>query len=331
MILNKNDGKKLLSSLLCFTCTLALTAETFRVSKVHCVEISPSYSEATAKLGINESLSIQLPEDKTYIEGLELKMDIPESVAYWLDSVACSVYTNIKPYPTSEQIDYSGNRVYVSTLPGKLSWILQIPFTKENNLKTNQYTTKMDSIYDSSQNFVFVRLQPVMKGVPEETLRAIIPITIKPILVDKGKLDLSLTVQDGKIEPCTVFIDDKTIDFNETTKQILLSTGVHNVSIVSEHYRNEVRTVRIDQAKTTPLTVEMRSLEPTLLIIAPEGTKVYVDDEPCNKIGIEFPITEGEHKVRFHIGDYDITRTISVIKGKTYTANFTLDLNISED
>lgn len=331
MKLFKADVKKSIISLLCMTSAMMLYAETFRVSKLHTVEISQNYAEASAKLGINESLSITLPEDKTYIEGLELKMDIPESVAYWLDSVACSVYTNIKPYPTSDQIDYSGSRVYVSTLPGKLSWILQIPFTKDNHLKTNQYTTKMDSIYDSSQNFVFVRLQPVMKGVPEETLKAIIPVTVKPILVDKGKLDLTLTAQEGQLEPCTVFIDDKTVDFNESPKQILLSTGVHDVSIVSEHYRNEVRTVRIDQAKTTPLTVEMRSLEPTLLIIAPDGTKVYLDDEPCNKIGLEFPISEGEHKIRFKIGDYDILRSISVIKGKTYTANFTLDLNISEE
>lgn len=330
-----NKGKfrerKTISSLLILTMAAALHAETFRVSKVHVAEINQSYNEVSVKLGINESLSINLPEDKTFIAGLELKMDIPESVAHWLDSVACSVYNNIKPVPTSSQIDYSGSRVYVSTLPGKLSWILQIPFTKDNNLKTNQYTTKIDSIYDVSNNFVFVRLQPVMKGVPEETLNAVIPITIKPILVDKGLLDLTLTAKDEDLQHCTVFIDDKTIDFDDKPQKILLPSGVHNISIVSEHYRNEVRTVRITQANTTPLLVEMKSIEPTLLITAPDGTQVFLDDKPWDKFGIEVPITEGDHTIHVHIGDYDIIRNLTVTKGKTYTANFTLDLNISEE
>lgn len=331
MKIGNNGVKKVVFSLLVMSCAMALNAESFRVSKVHIAEIDQSYNEATAKLGINESLAIKLPEDKTFISGLELKMDIPESVATWLDSVACSVYNNIKPTPTSSQIDYSGTRVYVSTLPGKLSWILQIPFTKDNNLKTNQYTTKMDSIYDASGNTVFVRLQPVMKGVPEETLNAIIPITVKPILIDKGMLDLTLTDGTEDLQHCTVFIDDKTIDFNSSQQKILLPTGVHDVTIVSEHYRNEVRTVRITQANTTPLSVEMKSIEPTLIIIAPDGTQVYIDENPCEKLGVEIPVTEGEHTIHVHIGDYDIIRNLTVTKGKTYTANFTLDLNISED
>lgn len=324
-------SKKLIFSFLIGACVLNLNAETFRVSKLHSIEIPADYSEQTEKLGINESLSIILPEDKTYIEGLELKMEIPESVAYWMDSVACSVYNKIKPFPTTDQIDYSGTRVYVSTLPGKLSWILQIPFSKSKSFKTNQYTTTMDTIYDIKDNFVFIRLQPVMKGVPEETLNAIIPITVKPVLADKGQLELTLTAEQNPVEPCTVFIDDQAIDFNTQTKKILLSTGVHNLSVISEHYRNEVRTVRIDQAKTTPLSVEMKSLEPTLIIIVPDGTEVTIDDTPCTKFGVELPVSEGEHKLRFKIGDYDIIRTINVIKGKSYTANFTMDLNISEE
>ncbi len=331
MILVKTGSKKILLSLLCFSATIYLSAETFRTSKVHMAEITSDYTETSAKLGINDSLAITLPEDKTYIEGLELKMDIPDSVAYWIDSVACSVYSKIKPTPSSSQIDYTGTRAYVSTLPGKLSWILQIPFKSENNIKTNQYTTKMDSILDVSENIVFIRLQPVMKGIPEETLNSIIPITIKPILINKGKLDLSLSTPDGELNTCTVFIDDSPVEYNEDNKFILLSTGIHNISIVSENYRNEVRTVRIDQAKTTTLNVDMKGIAPTLLIIAPEGTSVKLDDEPCTNLGVEIPITEGEHKIQFHIGDYDIVRVISVTKGKTYTANFTVDLNISEN
>lgn len=324
-------AKKVLFSLLILSGMTALNAESFRVSKVHELAVAQTPdSEGIAKLGINESLAITLPADQTFIEGLELKFDIPEAVASWMDSVACSVYSNITPTPKASQIDYSGTRAYVKTLPGKLSWVLQIPLKKENSIKSNNYTTKVDTVITPSKNIIFIRLQPVMKGVPEETLNSIIPITVKPILMNKGQLSFKLVPPEKKLEPCTVFIDDKMTSLSENSK-VLLDAGVHDISIISEAYRNEVRTVRIDRAKTTELTVEMKSLEPTMLITAPEGTEVLLDDVKCTTFGKEFVISEGEHKLRFKIGNYEIVRSITAIKGKTYTANFSLDLQIQED
>lgn len=327
-------AKKALISLFLLTGFAGLTAlcaESFRVSRVHeLAVVQTPDSEGTARLGINEALAISLPADQTFIEGLELKFDIPEAVASWMDSVACSVYANISPTPKATQIDYSGTRAYVKTLPGKLSWVLQIPLKKENSIKSNNYTTKVDSVITPSSNIIFVRLQPVMKGVPEETLNAIVPITVKPILMNKGQLAFKLLPPEKKLEPCTIFIDDKMTPLSADSK-VLLDTGVHDISIISESYRNEVRTVRIERAKTTELSVEMKSLEPTLLITAPEGTEVLLDDVKCTTLGKEFVITEGEHKIKFTIGDYEIVRSITAIKGKTYTANFSLDLDISEN
>ncbi len=324
-------AKKILFSLFLSAGMILLNAESFRVGKVHEVSVAQTVdSEVITKLGINEALAIILPPDQTFIEGLELKFEIPEAVASWMDSVACSVYANISPTPKASQIDYSGTRAYVRTLPGKLSWVLQIPIKKENSIKSDNYTTKVDTIVTPSKNIVFMRLQPVMKGVPEETLNSIIPITVKPILANKGQLSLNLVSPEEKLSPCTVFIDDKIAPL-PADKKLLLDTGVHNISIISESYRNEVRTVRIDRAKTTELTVEMKSLEPTLLITAPEGTEVLLDDVKCTIFGKEFVITEGEHKIKFSFGDYEITRSINAIKGKTYTANFSLDLQIQEE
>ena len=320
--------KTVLFSLFLLAGIFSLEAESFRVSKVHEISVIQSVdSESTEKLGINEALAIKLPSDQTFIEGLELKFEIPEAVASWMDSVACSVYANITPDPKSTQIDYSGTRAYVKTLPGKLSWVLQIPLKKENSIKSNNYTTKVDTVIEPTKNVIFVRLQPVMKGVPEETLNAIIPITVKPILMNKGQLTFKLVPPEKKLEPCTIFIDDKMTPFADTSK-VFLDT---DISIISEFYRNEVRTVRIDRAKNTELTVEMKSLEPTLLITAPEGTEVLLDDVKCTVFGKEFVISEGEHKIKFSIGDYEIVRSITAIKGKTYTANFSLDLDISEN
>ncbi len=325
------SNKKILISLSFVILVSSLFAESFRIKKVHVLDVTNESQSSSATLGINESLAINLPEDKTFIEGIEVKMVIPEAVALWRDSVACSLYNNIRPTPNSNQIDYNGTRIYVKTIPPKLSWILQIPLRENSSLKSDQYTTLVDSIPDISKNVIFLRFQPVMKGIPEETMNSKLQITVKPILINKGRLRLSLSTTDDKLKPCTLFIDDDSFDLNNQNKDILLSSGIHNISIISEFYRSEMRTVRIDLAKNTDLQINMKSIEPTLFITKPEGVSVYFDDVPCEIFDKEFAISEGDHKIKFIVGNYEVARTISVIKGKTYKVNFNIDLQIVEE
>lgn len=319
-----------------FSLMLILSAsvfgESFRTGKLHLVQLEQEVDfEQQLQLGTNESLALKLPEDKTFIEGIEIKLDIPEAIAYWQDCVACSVYNKISPAPAEKQIDYSGTRQFVSTLPGRLSWVLQIPLKKENSFRQNQYTTLVDSVVDFTDGIIFVRLQPVMKGVPEEAMESKIKFTVQPVLSDKGELKLTLsTAENRKPENTTIYVDDKLVTLSKSGK-IFLDKGVHNLSVISNSYRNEVRTLRIDRAKTTELQIELKSIEPSIFVSAPEGTKTFIDDKAFTSLGKETYIEEGEHRIRFTVGDYEIVRTINAIKGKTYKVNCSVDLTITEE
>ena len=135
--------KKINASILFLFAATFLNAETFRVSKVKTVNLTNDFTtEKSTSVGINEALAIFLPEDKTFLQGLEIKMDIPSAIASWPDCVACSIYNDISPKPSESKIDYSGTRFFVSTLPGRLSWILQIPLTKNNTIKSKKVYQK---------------------------------------------------------------------------------------------------------------------------------------------------------------------------------------------
>ena len=324
--------KKSIFSLTFFICSLFfLYGESFRVSKVHTSSVSPvSFYEEVFKLGINDSLAITIPENSEYMEGIEIKFIIPDSIAYYTNSVSCSIYKNLKPTPKSSQIDYDGDKCFTRNLPNKLSWVLQIPLTEDNSLKSNNYIQTTDPITDSSNNVVLVKLSPAMRKLPEEISNSIVSVSVKPILANKGKFNLSLIAPDGQLNRCSVFIDDKMVDF-ENRKDIYLTTGIHDVSILSESYRNELRTIRIEQAGETTLSVELKSIDPTMIITIPEGTSAYLDGKKCKNIGKEFKISEGEHTLKFTLGNYEIIRTIDAVKGKTYNATFALDLQISEN
>lgn len=309
---------------------LSLNAESFRVRKAHVISLENETNEVSAgECNIYDAVAVYLPEDKTFIEGIEIKMVIPETIASWKNSVAATVYDKICPEPKSNQIDYSGTRIFVSTIPGKLSWVLQVPLKKENSIKENNYSTKIDNFPSAQATNLFVKFQPVMKGIPEEVLNSYITVSARPIFSDKGRLKLNLTGEDTSLENLTVFIDDNPVNLK---KDIILKTGMHNISIISENYRNEMRTFVIDQAKTTNLDIILRGVEPSLVIEAPEGVSMWLDGIDCtNQNGKEFIITEGEHTVKFTIGSYEVVRSINAVKGKTYKASLDVDLSISEN
>lgn len=342
-----NKYKILIFSLVIAILGTSVFSEQFRIANLHTVSITNEIdSEASAILELNDAVAIFLPEERPFMEGLEIKMTIPEEMAIWRDCSACVIYDSLNQVPAEGQIDYNGQKSFFGVIPGKLSWYLHIPFVESEKLKTNQYTTKMENIPNLSDNYIFLRLQQIMKGMPDSVLESKVTVNIKPIFANKGILTLNIkdnslynddfseddeenTDNTDSESFYSVYIDD--IPQTGDLSQIFLETGIHNISVISEDYRTEVRTVRIEQAKITSLDIFLKSIEPTVFITSPEGTEIFFDEEPFLDIGKEVVVTEGEHKVKFIIGDYEIVRSITVIKGKTYKVNLAVDLQISEE
>ena len=310
--------------------SLHLFAETFRVRKLVPLKISGNETaEQSISIGINDGIALFMPDDMTFLEGIEIKMQIPAEISEWRDSVACSVYDGIKPVPSASQIDYSGTRIFVSALPSKLSWIIQIPLKQLNSLKDSSYISKINAIPNIKSGYTFIRFQPAMKGIPEETINAKLNLAVKPILSNKGRLLLSIKTPPNSSLPYEVFVDDELIDNH--AKPLILDTGMHKLSVQSQEYRTEMRSFLIEQAKTVQIEMELKSLAPTLIIIAPDNAQIFLDDESYKKTTEPALISEGEHKLRFVLGDYEVIRTLDVRKGKSYTANLSVDLKITEE
>ena len=300
-------------------------AETFRVRATIPIALSEPTTEIKTTATMNDALSITLPKDMTYVSGIELRFKIPELVAAWRDTIAYSLYDGITPRPTEQTVDYEGTRISVNTFPGKLSHIVYIPLSENIEIKQSPYHDKIAVIPDTRDGTVFFRMQLAMKGVPEDFENAIFDVTAKPVLLNKGKLNLTITEPDGAHNAYTVTVDEKPFTGD------LLAVGEHHLSITSDEYRNEVRTFRIEQAKTTALTVTMRGIEPSVKIIAPENAQVFFDGEPVTNAKDEITVTQGDHTVRFVIGEYEVVRTVSVVNGRTYTVNLSVDAVVTED
>lgn len=304
----------------------SLHAESFRVHKLIPVTVSENPQEQEA--GINDALALTLPQDMTFVNGIELTFKIPQDIATWRDSVAYSVYDGITPKPDSSKIDYEGKRLSVGTFPGKLSLTIFIPLAEDFSVKDSPYYEKIPVIPDAKGGTVFFRMQLAMKGTPTSLEESKFKVSAKPVYRNKGKLSLRITEpKPNDTHPYAVFIDG-----NETnlSKPCILSVGEHHLSITSESYRNEVRTFRIEQARTTALEVALKGIEPTLKIVSPENAKITFDGSTLTSVKDEFVINPGDHTIVFSIGDYELVKTVTAVNGRSYTVNLAIDATVSE-
>lgn len=304
-----------------------LNAENFRVAKNHSLKIPQNYEAQVCQCGIFDSVSVEFPEDSTFICGIEVNIKIPEIIASWRDCVAFIVYDNVSPFPSSKIIDYSGVKANVKTLPPKLNYTFYIPLNEKFNLKENPYATILKELNLTQKKFLFFRFLLAMKGAPESLEDAVLNVSVKPVLLEEGLLSVEYVQPEGKNENFSVYIDDNFI--KNPYSPILLKTGEHHLYVSSESYRNEVRTFIIEQAKLLNLNIEFRDIAPSVTILSPENTKVLFDDVELNSPS-SFTVSAGEHCVKFLIGDWEIQKNITTVQGRSYTVNLNVSATVTE-
>lgn len=313
-----------------------LNAQNFRVGKNNEIQLSSNSEILTKTLGINDSLTILIPEEKEYIQGVAIEVKIPQLATVWRDSMEWSIYSTLTPEPAENEIDFSGNPVKSGLLPSRLSWQMAIPLTEQNTIKKSPYITKIDAFPEDSK-YVFFRLRQVMKGTPEEFEYITFEVSVKPILRNLGKLKVELINSEyhpnvpenaSLTELCSIFLDNEPIEFLKDGCYV--DSGIHTFSLISEYYRSEVRTIQIDPAKTTNLSIQLRSIEPMVTISAPASATVYFDKNLIEERK-SFTIDEGEHIVKFLIGNYETEKKFTAVRGQSYNISLNIEAEISEE
>ncbi|MCR5606876.1 MAG: hypothetical protein K6F69_08690 [Treponema sp.] len=337
--------KLIVSLLYVLIFTTFIYAETFRVHKSLDIKVPQTLEEYnnieeyntnetgessnTVEAEVNDGVIIRLPDDLTYIEGIELKIKIPQFVAEWPNSVVYTFYNNLSPAPANDVIDYRGTRVHTNIFPNRLSLVVQIPIKESIKLRASPYSVIVPFIPEIINNSIFFRLQLAMKGVPNNFEKSRFIITAKPIFIDKGKLELEvLPPSNTDLQPYTVFIDGT--DYTHNEKDILLATGLHSVSIVSDFYRNEVRNVMIAQTETSKVSITLRDITPEIHITAPENAKIFIDGKEIENWSNVMQIPQGDHSFKFVVGDYEIMKTVKAENGRSYTVSIGIDATITE-
>ncbi|GBU29211.1 hypothetical protein R84B8_02775 [Treponema sp. R8-4-B8] len=322
-------SKITLAIILFFSC-LKLQAESFRAVIEGIVEVSPGSADNAITIGINSAVIINLGAETRFLRGVEIEITAPQSWLPYRGSLGMYIYNNINPQTADGIADMDGRRIAFEPLPSRLRIIYQIPIRQQHGLRTTTSATVPTGVIQPSSFPIIFRLMQVSKGLPDEFENMSFNFTARPILSDEGAVRLIPRYPAQlKNKPFTVLIDDVVIP--NISEQILLREGEHHLVILSEDYRNESRRFVVERAKIVDLTIELQDPTPIIVFEAPQNAQIYLDNTLIPRGRESVTVDPGQHEVKFQVGDYTLTRTLNIQRGKTYRVSLAVDLTIQEE
>ncbi len=308
----------------------AVGAETFRAKVAGRLSVDEKAPEGSSiSLSYIDSVVIALDGDKRFIRGVELDLRVPQQYLKYKGSIAASLYASLKRVPPAGVADLSAERIGFVPLPNKLQSVFHIPIRKDHGIKASPYAAVPTGVVPPADFPLLFKLMPVIKGLPEEIESMGFQLYARPILTDEGALKIDFQYPEKlKDKPFTLLVDDEVVP--NPSAEILLGRGEHTLSVISEHYRNEIRRFDIEQAKVLKMAIGLQDPTPIVVVEAPENAQVFFDDQELATPRQPFAADPGEHSVRFVVGDYSLTKRISVNRGRNYRVVLAIDVTVDE-
>jgi hypothetical protein len=310
--------------------SLQAEAESLRVLIAGNLEISQDKSaKASVPLGYNGSALISLGEDPRFFRGIELEIAAPQLWLSYRGSLAMEVYADLDKVPAPGIADLQARRIAFEPLPNKIQIAYQIPLRDSHGLRSSPYVSVLAGFVAPGSFPILFRIIPVIKGLSEELETMIFQLSVKPILSDEGAVRLNYRYPEqlpGK--PFTILIDDTLIE--NPAGERLLKEGEHHLVVLSDDYRNESRRFMVERAKVLELTIELQDPTPLMIFEGPENALIFLNEKPVSASLGPVPVDPGLHEVTYQVGDYTITRPVTVQRGKTYRMALSVDITLSE-
>jgi hypothetical protein len=293
--------------------------------------VDPAF-EKTVELALEEGLIVELPAESSYLTGIRVELVLSNLLKKYFDSYALAVYSNLQPAPQRSVRFYQGNRVLLQYLPFLNRIYLQLPVGEpagQEPLPVGTYTPPKP--LQRGDFPILITMIPLAKGVPDSVSASKFYFSIKPAVQKKGLVEIRLRYPTGtEKEPLKFYIDDRQVESIDGPLE--LESGMHQLRIVSEAFREINLGFAVESGKSTSVEVNLEEVVGQLTIDAPQGAEVYLDGEKLTgKASQAIPIAEGTHLLRVKMADYSVSKKFTVQPGKHYHLSVVFDIILVED
>jgi len=307
----------------------AAGAERLRASVAGVLSLSADAPEGSSVwISPGDSALIRLEGGARFFRGVEVRISAPPTWFAHQGSLAVTAHADLDRIPPPGASELAGRRIASEILPGRIQTVYQIPVRENHGLRTGPYSTVPSGVTLPSSFPLLFGLSPE-RGAGAEVEGMSFLLSARPILSDEGAVRITARYPEQlRGRPFTVLINGAVVE--SLAEEQVLREGEHHLAVVSEDYRNESRRFVVERARVTDLVVELQDPTPLIFFETPQHTLIFLNNSPIFRGGDPIPVEPGVHEARFQLGEYTITRTIKVQRGRTYRIALTLGIDIEE-
>lgn len=290
------------------------------------VTLDPAQPEGkTVVLRYNEAVGILVPEEALFMEGVELELRIPRELQGSESSIAWSIYTAVVPVPGAGY-DYSGGLLSNQILPSRVSMTLRIPMVSTHSMRSSPFYSLLPAIVGPKRYPLMFKLSPVGKGLSPAMEAAEFRLIVRPVLSDEGGIRLVFDSAQDDLD-FNLYLDDKKLD--ATASIIVAKKGLRTLRVGAPGYKEEVLSIAVEAGKISRVALSLVPDAPRLIVYAPQGASITLNGKilsAADWAGIN--LEPGEYTLLCKIGDYSVSRKFSALRGKVYTVELSVELDI---
>ncbi len=288
--------------------------------------------ENTIPLALEEVTSINFDKETSFLEGIEIKIEVPRELQSYRNSFALYVYRNVTPQPSESTRFYKGTRIFMRLLPVQNNIYIKIPAFEQNSMTQSADSILIPGFTPRGDYPLLATIIPIMKGIPSDVYNHKFNFTCKPIYSPKGSLSLDITSNlNDSDEKFNVSIDSEMVKW--PSEDYILDEGLHELMINSSTGMSKNVSVVINAGEKQNVDLLFEYSEPEIKIEAPDGAVIFLDDIELMRKDPEemIRIKSGDHIVIFDIGGYQFSREFSIEPGDSLTISLVLDVLIHKN
>ncbi len=288
--------------------------------------------ENSISIALEEIVAIHFDKEGSFLEGIELLIELPRELQKYRNSFALYMYKNNTPAPDESVRFYKGTRSFMRLLPVQNIIYIKIPAVEDNSIVQSADTIIIPGLTPSENYPLLATILPIMKGIPGEVYNYDFQFSCKPIYSPKGTL--SINIKETKVDQnntYNILIDNKKVKW--PSEEFILSEGLHELQITSSSGMSKNASIVISSGEKKTIEMVFEYSEPEILIEAPESTLIFLDGEELVRKNPQESITveTGEHNIIFDIGGYQFSREFSIEPGSSLTITLVLDVLIHKN
>ncbi|TVQ98927.1 MAG: hypothetical protein EA403_13365 [Spirochaetaceae bacterium] len=327
----------------CCLCLLALIApntvyaETIRgavipVSVPH-GEIPAGY---TLDIAMEEIAPLVVVGDLRFIEGIRIEVQVPRAARALPGSLGMYLHRSLTPPPQPGIMTIRGERIFFLPVPTASRFFVTIPFRDAHAFRQTADTYVTTAIPADSLP-LSLSLVPITKGITREVADARFTVAVEPIVVDRGALMVVIRAPDGELvtpdsedsREFTLRLNGATLEYTDADR--LLPTGLHRLVLESEKYETHEVTVGVERGRVQRVEFQLRLPRSVVRFDAPRGAEIFVNGETVAYEERTVSLTPGDHLLLFRVGEYTISRRLTVEPRKNYDISLGFNIVIQEN